>query len=100
MRVRIARLAKARWRGLRRACRQYVARRPGLTLVASLVVLGGGLYLATLPGHRDEKGLVAAPALRPSTQLSAPSEPVTVPEKSVEPRKPVEEAALRPPPLL
>ncbi len=98
MRFRIARLAKARWRGLRRACRQYVTRRPALTLVAALVIFGGGLYLATLPGHRDEKTLVAAPALRPPTQLNTPSEPVTVPEKSVETRKPVEEAALRPPP--
>jgi polysaccharide deacetylase 2 family uncharacterized protein YibQ len=100
MRFRFARLAKARWRGLRRALRQQFARRPGLTLVAPLVLLGGGLYLVTLPGHHGEKTLVAAPALRPPAQLSAPAEPVTVPEKPAEPRKPVEEAALRPPPPL
>jgi uncharacterized protein len=89
-RFRLGRLAKARWRAIRRACRRHIVRQPYAAAIALLALVGGGLVLATLPGRHGEK----LPG--PSAARQA-SESGVRPEQPAQPGKPVEEAALRPP---
>ena len=89
MRFRVKRLAKGRWRGLKRAWRRRVAKHPRAIAVFVLVLVAGGLGLALLPARDKEKSL----------GLSV-SRPIAITEKPLQLPKPVEEAARRPPPPL
>src|SRR6516164_8111849 len=89
MRIRVKRLAKGRWRGLKRAWRRRVAKHPRAIGVFVLVLVAGGLGLALLPARDKEKSL----------GLSV-SRPIAITEKPLQLPKPVEEAARRPPPPL
>ena len=89
MRFRVKRLAKGRWRGLKRAWRRRVAKHPRAIAVFVLVLVAGGLGLALLPARDKEK----------SSGLSV-SRPIAITEKPLQLPKPVEEAARRPPPPL
>src|SRR5438876_9697047 len=96
MRVRLGRFAKARWRGLKRAYRRHVFPHRRAMVVVLLVLAGGGLVLATLPARHSER----SPGPGVARPVAAPAEPVVPPERPVQPAKPIEEAALRPPPPL
>ena len=90
MRGRISRVAKARWRGVKRAYRRHIAKHPRAAVIALLLLVGGGLVLAALPARHGEKS--------PGPGAARPV--AAAPEKPAQPAKPVEEAALRPPPPL
>jgi polysaccharide deacetylase 2 family uncharacterized protein YibQ len=99
MRFRLGRFAKAQWRAVKRAYRRHIGSHRWAVIVWLLVLVGGGLVLATLPGRHSRQlpgpgaaRLVVAPA--PSGEPTAPS------EKPAQSARPTEEAALRPPPAL
>ena len=94
IKFRLGRVAKARWRGVKRAYRRHVAKQPHTAVIAALVFCTGALLLAVFPPRHAEKlpGPIAAPSdgtpVVPAPQL-APA------EKSARPAKSAEEAALR-----
>src|SRR6266481_8407683 len=99
MRFRPGRFAKAQWRAVKRACRQHIGRHRWAVIVGLLVLTGGGLVLATLPGRHSQQspGPNAAGPLAPPSSLSGS---IASPEKPAQSARPTEEAALRPPPAL
>ena len=64
-----------------------------------MVVCAGAFFLATLPSRHGEK-LAGPNAALQEAGPAAPTRPFAHPENSVQPAKPTEEAALRPPPPL
>jgi polysaccharide deacetylase 2 family uncharacterized protein YibQ len=99
MKFRLGRFARARWRALRRAYRRYVVPYRGAAIIGLLVVCAGAFFLATLPSRHGEK-LAGPNAALQEAAPAAPTRPFAHPEKPVQPAKPTEEAALRPPPPL
>jgi len=99
MRSRLGRFAKAQWRAVKRAYRQHTASHRGAVIVGLLVLVGGGLVLATLPGRHSQQS-PGPSAARPLAPPASPSGPIAPPEKPAPSARPTEEAALRPPPAL
>jgi polysaccharide deacetylase 2 family uncharacterized protein YibQ len=89
-------MARARWRGLKRAYRRPVVPHRRAVVVAMVALLGGGLILAALPARHSER-LAGPSTARP---VAAPAAPIAQSESPPQSAKPIEEAALRPPPPL
>jgi polysaccharide deacetylase 2 family uncharacterized protein YibQ len=89
-------MARARWRGLKRAYRRPVVPHRRAVVVAMVSLLGGGLILAALPARHSER-LPGPSTARP---VAAPAAPIAQSENPPQSAKPTEEAALRPPPPL
>jgi polysaccharide deacetylase 2 family uncharacterized protein YibQ len=98
MRFRLGRFAKAQSRALKRAYRQYIGSHRWAIIVGLLVLVGGGLVLATLPGRHSQQ-LPGPSAARPPEPPASPSGPIAPAEKPAQSARPTEEAALRPPAL-
>jgi polysaccharide deacetylase 2 family uncharacterized protein YibQ len=98
MRFRLGRFARAQWRAGKRTYRRHIAKHRRV-VVGLLVLVGGGLLLATLSGRHGER-TPAPSAARPVAAPAPLGEPVAPPEKRAQSARPTEEAALRPPPAL
>jgi uncharacterized protein len=85
MRGRIGRSARQRWRAVMRASRRHIAKPSRAAVLVLVAIVAGGLVLGALSDRHPQRplGVVVAP-----------------PEKASQPSKPIEEAALRPPPRL
>ncbi len=92
----LTRFLKAKWGAAGSAWARRRGGRVRLGLAALGLLLGGGLVLALLPARDQPKPIVPAVAPRPAAAPVAamPGKPAAAPAK------PVEEAALRPPPAL
>jgi len=91
------RFVKTRWRALRRAYRRNVVPHHRAAIIGLLVSCTGALLFATLPSRHGEK-LAGPNAALPGAAPTAPTRPFAHTENPVQPAKPSEEAALRPPP--
>ncbi len=76
-----------------------------LVPIALLAVLGVGFWVSTLSGHRGlelpapaARREAAAPTVPRAARASAPAQQIARPENPAAPPKPMEQAALRPPP--
>src|SRR5712692_1305865 len=96
--LRGAPLSLAKLPAIKQARRLQRVRHPRVAAVILLVLATGGLSFAIFSGHRHEKS-PGSTVSRPVTTLTVQS-PAESSEKSAERTKPVEEAALRPPPPL
>jgi uncharacterized protein len=104
---RVGRLAKAGRRRLGRVWRRLRSKHSSLGLLFLLAMLGGGIFLAILPAQREAKApepktpkTIVAKAAPAPARVPPAARPQSMPEKAAPPPKPLEEAALRPPPPL
>src|SRR5271170_2623793 len=105
-RRRIGKLAKAGRRRLARTWRRLRSKHPPLGLLFLLALVGGGIFLATLPTRNEQK----APGTNTPRMITAKAAPSPTPappmvrstpssRKAVVAPSPIQQASLRPPPL-
>jgi hypothetical protein len=96
MRLPPLRSAQRQWRAGKRIYRRHIARHRYAVMVGLLALVGGGLLLATVSGRPGDR----TPGPTAARSPAGLGEPVPPQEKPAQSVRPIEEAALRPPPAL